>query len=420
MIRSASLAGAAALAILIVGAAAAEDVRFGPGAEHPWNRLHRLLYVRTQPDGKEYLYEGLEAPLGREGPFLLEGPSHRQALELLDEFLRTDADRLVEDPFRRALLQRDLWCVFDKTAELMLSSSYRAYPEDRQRPRRDLQKRLAQVMRRLELSSHAIDALPDNYAAAVKSGAFPRDFDPEHPDRAFLPPDLLAADGPWVPVRPSQQHPQYLPAPQHTVFTEGRSVFSVLLRLPGGRKATEQYVADLRPDRGARPIPPGTQVALVRRLVLVNDQGALQVTPLTEEVQLRAFPTPKDQHFYEVALDRNRLLAGKSGGLRALGREDEDLFFFQSMAGFRDPFQHEGGMGGVIRPLTHCAACHETKPGGIFTLQTFVVGTSGGQERFRGGEQTTYAEQVWRTMLYRRETYSWGLLQGLRETTPGK
>jgi hypothetical protein len=37
-------------------------------------------------------------------------------LHLLDELLHTDAENLIRDPVKRALLQRDLWAVFDWSA----------------------------------------------------------------------------------------------------------------------------------------------------------------------------------------------------------------------------------------------------------------------------------------------------------------
>jgi hypothetical protein len=406
------LVGMVSSGILAAGVARADEVTFAQGTEHPWNRLHRLLYVRTDVEGKEYTYDGLEAPLGREGRFLIEGPSHRRALDLLDEFLRTNADRLVQDPLRRALLQRDLWYVFDKTAEPPYEVSV-TDAEDRGPQRRELRKRLAQVMRRLELSAKEIDALPDNYAEAVKSGVFPSEFDARQPDRASLPPDLLGDRSSWVSLK---RRGGQLAAPDHTRFTGGRSVFLVLLRLPGGRKATEKYIAELPPkEEGVRQFPPGTQVALVRRLVLVNDQGAPQVTPLTEELQLRAFPAPTDPHVYEVSLARDRLLAGKAGGFRALGRQDQDLFFFRSFEAVIDPFERAGGLRHATRPLTACRTCHYDSRGGIYTMTTLGMGLTTG---YVGGEQTDLAEQVRRTVEYKKESTSWGLLQSLRETHP--
>src|SRR5215475_11397142 len=54
---------------------------------HLWNRLHRALDVRTARDGVEYGRDELDPLLWGETKHLLVGPSHEQAIKLLDEFL---------------------------------------------------------------------------------------------------------------------------------------------------------------------------------------------------------------------------------------------------------------------------------------------------------------------------------------------
>src|SRR5262249_4215564 len=148
--------------------------------------------------------------------FLTAGPSHEQALAVLDDFLESQAKRPIKDPLRRAVLQHDLWGVFVTTAGLagqeviftregrtLKTQQFIDYGDndlDRLPQRRQLQRRLAAALRLLALTGAEIDALPDNFSRAVKTGAFPTEFDPDHSGQAFLPPDLLAADGPWVAV----------------------------------------------------------------------------------------------------------------------------------------------------------------------------------------------------------------------------
>src|SRR5262249_4827717 len=138
----------------------------------------------------------------------------------------------------------------------------------RKAQRRDIQRRLVQVMRRVALKPEEVGALPDNLARTVNAGAFPKAYDPGHPERPFLPADLLAPKGPWVPVR-NTTHPDGLGAPEHVRFTNGRSLFLVLLRLPQGRAATEAYLKTLRGGKLPQ-FPPDTQVALVRRMILID------------------------------------------------------------------------------------------------------------------------------------------------------
>jgi hypothetical protein len=57
----------------------------------------------------------LDPPRFFETEHVLEGP-RASALHLLDELLQTHAENLIRDPAKRALLQRNLWTVFDWSA----------------------------------------------------------------------------------------------------------------------------------------------------------------------------------------------------------------------------------------------------------------------------------------------------------------
>src|SRR5262245_3205191 len=131
-----------------------QQVVYDPKIDHIWNRLHRSLYVRASRNGQEYGYDELDPLLWTETKHLLTGPSHQQAIKLLDEFLYTNAAALITDPLKRAMLQRDLWAIFDWSAETPLSY---------QREAQALQSKLALVIRSIVLSREQIQALPDNY-----------------------------------------------------------------------------------------------------------------------------------------------------------------------------------------------------------------------------------------------------------------
>jgi len=127
----------------------------------------------------------------------LSKPSHESVLRVMDEFLQTHADRLIRDPVKRAILQRDLWAVFDWTvARVPNRPGEPAYEKEKF----ELQTRLAEVLRRLALTPEEIRVLPENYGQAVASGQFAKKYDPAHRDRPFLPPDLLDPLGPWVAI----------------------------------------------------------------------------------------------------------------------------------------------------------------------------------------------------------------------------
>jgi hypothetical protein len=81
--------------------------------EHLWNRLHEAMFVRVGPDAVTYGHDRLEPLLWARSKHMLEDRSNQRAVALLEEFLHDEGVKLVEDPLKRAVLQRDLWLVFN-------------------------------------------------------------------------------------------------------------------------------------------------------------------------------------------------------------------------------------------------------------------------------------------------------------------
>jgi len=208
--------------------------------DHLWNRLHATFFVRDDLPETQRLTDVLDPPLWSHTPYLLSNPSHKQAIGILDEFLQTHAENLIHDPIKRAILQRDVWDVFDWAVERRpAAASAPAYIKEKH----ELQTRLAEVLQRIALTSEELAALPNNYAQAVASGEFGRQYDPAHRERTFLPPDLFEARGPWVELE-DPGNPEAV-AFAHISDFSARSSFLVFLRLPGGRKATFDYLQTL-------------------------------------------------------------------------------------------------------------------------------------------------------------------------------
>jgi hypothetical protein len=340
--------------------------------------------VRTGPDGKEYGLDELDPLLWPQSRYLLEEPAHFRALAALDAFLARDGDRLLPDPVKRVAFQRDLWAIFDWLASVSGEGGPRAA---------ELARRIARAMRRGALAPEEIRALPDNYAAAVASGSFPTQPTSGGRSEPFLPADLLRPDGTWVRLRTEAWEPL---APFHADVIEGRSVFSVCLRLPGGRAETLEYLAKLRAfpnpvvgdgeGRRLNPdlpqFPPGTAVALLRRMVGVDDRGELVPTPITESVQLRLYrstanPAPNFgccvdlfpiQEVFEFVLSRERLFTGVAGGLRAIGREEKGFGLRRSKLG--DPFEGPSELFSAAPVLWQCGSCH-AQPG-IYSVNSYT------------------------------------------------
>jgi hypothetical protein len=124
---------------------------FDSDSNHIWNRTYECLLVRQGTDGKRYGADVLDPLLWPETRYLLTGDSHRRAVACLDDFLRSHAERAVQDPVRRAILQHDLWAVFDWVSAA----------DDLPKERRELERRLAEAIRRLAITSEQVRTLPD-------------------------------------------------------------------------------------------------------------------------------------------------------------------------------------------------------------------------------------------------------------------
>lgn len=363
---------------------------YDPNPAHLWNRLHVALLTRPDRDGGTIGRDALDPVVFPTTKRLLEGPTHAAAVALLDEFL-VDGHKLVRDPIKRAVMQRDLWTVFDWAAH-PFGNFYTSQIEVRAGP---LQERLAKAVRKLAPSKAEAEALPDTYALAVKSKAFPIAFEPTKPNKPFLPPDLFDPTGPWVPVT----GPNDLLTPvasEHARVFAGRSTFLVFIRLPEGRKATFSYLAKLntfaKPWKAPRELnlelpqfPAGTQVALARQLIVVTDDGNPTPTPLTESLQIRVYreilPPEMEsdsnatnaQGFVDFELRRADLFSEKNGGLRALQGDDlvpRALMFFR---GWTDPYEAttevEHSHHQLEPAFRQCAACHAR--GGIRGVNSY-------------------------------------------------
>jgi hypothetical protein len=392
---------------------------------HLWDRLYRHFYVRTTPRGAAFGYDSLDPLLWPETKHLRSGLSYKQAVSLLDEFLNERGERLVTDTLKRAMLQRDLWAIFDWLAAGPQSTDLRL----------ELQPRLALAIRRLALSREQIAALPDNYARAVATRAFSPEYNANRRETAFLPPDLFEPKGTWVCLGNDKGTSV---ASMHTQFFGGRSTFLVMLRLPGGRAATLAYLKTLREfpqpwltedgDVMANPnlpqFPPGTQLALVRRLMLVDEGGELTPSPLTESVQLRVYRTASGgaeastrrwreaQDVYKFALRREKLFAGEAGGLAPLAPDLKEFALFLSQG--VDWFE----AGGDAAPesfqevtLESCATCHAAA--GVHSMMSFSLPRfNGAVSPPRLGEALP-AHETGFAANWKLRQYEWGLLQGL-------
>jgi hypothetical protein len=358
---------------------------FDSDPRHVSNQLYRQLHVRTETGGKEYGFDALDPLLWRETNYLLSGKSQAQAITLADKFLRTHAERQISNPTKRAILQRDIWAVFDWADEP--DQVGHAHQEER----RKLMAKLALIVRRLALSPDELAQLPDTYARAVRNHEFPAAYDRTNPNLAFLPLDLFDPSGPWVCLGAPNHE---LAAPLHDASFTARSVFLVFARLPGGRGATLAYfrqLAEMRIPLFVRmqdpnwpqpmdvwnpqvpQFPAGTEFALVRKMVLPDVEGHLRLTPVTESVQIRHYteiPSVNPMASRDVALarsfqepsaielSRKLLFSEGHSGLRGVTPSDDAFLILPAMSQGFDVFEDKGMRVRASSPFVECTGCH--------------------------------------------------------------
>ncbi len=421
---------------------------------HLWNRLNETLFERTAQDGKKYGLDELDILYWFGTTNLLAGASHRQAISVLDEFINTHGEKLVHDPLKRVLLQRDLWQLFDWTALPWPSAPYAS-------ERRELQSRLAVIIRRLALTTNEIASLPDNYPMQAETGRLPD-----------LPQGLFETNGDWVNVAPNSNGNEEI-APAHDHSFGGRSAFLVMLRLPGGRQATLSYlnqlnnfkhwiyqtnpmypftitygfdgtnsfpiatnnepreILTLNPD--LPQFPTNTEWALVRRMCVIDTEGRIQPTRIIESIQLRRYlaiapPTRvmmtnhnggvsaqyiPPQRFYEFQMDCRRNCA-----LREIAKDETDFLFVHFMGKGFDQFEWKpkepevpdsSTFKGTV--LESCRTCHAAS--GIYSVNVYAglfhPRTIDPPKLFNLDAN----REMGASINWKLEQYSWGLLQGL-------
>lgn len=403
---------------------------YDPDPQHLWNRLHAAMWDRVGPGGKIYGHDRIDPVRWQETVHLLDVPSREAFAQVLQEFLNNRGETLIEDPLKRAMLQRDLWAIFD-----WLVGEHDVHPiriaDD---AKAALREPLAQMIGRLALDADEIAKLPDTYAAAVAGNEFPANFDPAKPETSFLPPNLFDPLGSWVCVARNGTN---IIAPVHLEHSS-RSSFQVFLRFPAGRTETANYIAELssfkepfvmiirssdgrfvpQPNQNLPQFPAGTQVAFVRSALLIDSAQKLLATRIVESVQLRVYnEILSSAGNYEFVLNRARLFARKSGGLRAIDIDERD-FRTDFRAHQFDVLEEQSAADkdfaarlGIVR--RRCVGCHNDR--GVHSFRTFVGGI-----RFTPSfsipalsDTDTLKRGETAAISYKKTRYDWGLLEGL-------
>jgi hypothetical protein len=352
---------------------------YAPQRDHLWNRIHHKLFDRITGDGKILGCDETDPLLWNATTRVLAEPAFSETVTLLDSFLAGHGERLVRDALRRAIFQHDLWAFFDWLVDPSVGQPHQGFPPY-QEQRQQLARRIARMIRSVALTQAEIERLPNNFQQLQSSRA--KGLLPELPD---------VSQG-WVMLG---RDDNTIPAPMHSKIVSPRSVFLVFLKLPGDG-TTGPYVEQLRsysrtrkPEedcskKPCRPpqFPPGTQVALVRRALLIDVAGKAVMSPLTEMVQLRRYlsvpdmrngfrqthrplPAISPQQFAEFRFRRELLLSGQSS-LHELS-EMEPAFVTGPLIEDVDFIDKYGDTRGS--PLHFCLGCHQGP--GVVSVMTY-------------------------------------------------
>lgn len=263
----------------------------------------------------------------------------------------------MKSPLEKALFQRTLWAFFDS-----MSATRKAEVKAGRKPPNG-NELMARVLRNALLTEEEIRGLGDSYDRTVASKTYPEEFDPEHPERPFLPPNPGKADGPWVFLGSSNEVPLGI---RHLKFFGGRFAFLIYLRAPGDRTASLQLAKTIRdyvPRAQTQPPPKlleGTQVMLLWQDFFITSRGKMATSPLVDAVELRVFrkpgqawlQAPDAQSPYLFRLRPDLLLAGDPAPLRFVPPDSMEPTFMTLEYGRPSPPSAKQS------PYTFCAQCH--------------------------------------------------------------
>ena len=338
------------LVFLFSSSARAAEIRFyNPDPNHPLNRVHDALFVRVGPDGKEYGIDRLDPLIWGKSQFLLDGPSLDRAVATLTDAAKLDRGEYLRLSLRqRAILQRDLWAVFDSVVDR----------GERQHHWRLLEL-LSTLIQRLALNDRELEQLKTD----ARSG-----------NRDML--QALSSNG-YVELASQNKYPI---GATHAAFFGGRSTFLVFMRTKGGEQGVETYLKRLflfpnpltasnepHPPLNPRlPLPEvGTEFVFLRFLNLINADGEMVSSPVVEMFSMMKATETEEGLFFNrfgrSVLSRERFFIGQGNGLRGVPRTETD--FFQFLAPPLDPFEDSRAwrQEGVI---DSCLRCH-TQMGGL-------------------------------------------------------
>jgi hypothetical protein len=316
---------------LLAAAVLAGAPLFDSQPGHPWDQARDIFYTHRFPTGEIFEHPHAFAPPWKEFvPFVHDAAFHEQVLARLEAVEKLPPAQLEEQSVaRRLIFLRDLWPVFDGLHQALVQVPLDKEATAKAVSRRDeLLRRVASLMKRLELTEDEVRALPNALQLVGDKKLYPNSFDPSAPSELFFPAELLDKDGPWVTYARDKEASAGGTA--HMSFVKYRSLFTLHLRTPDGRDGGAKFLRDWTQSEGKMLIPQKTTLALLRRALVPTRSGKLLVSPFVESLQLIVVTPSQNQHL-KFTLDRPEFLAGRLG-LKPLGKDDPvDTSSFESI-----------------------------------------------------------------------------------------
>ena len=393
---------------------------YSPRRDQLWNRIHRRLFNRVTFDGKILGCDELDPLLWKATTHVLAEPAYSETIALLDLFLNGHGERMVGDPLRRAIFQHDLWAFFDWLVEPLADPQSGPGPDPYRERRQQLAERVARMIRLVALNRAEIQHLPNNFDRLQRARG---------PEASPGLPDLALG---WVLFGRDDGS---IATPFHSTFISSRSVFFVFLKLPSGLPAVGYLNQLAAYSRKRKPkedcfhkacsppqFPAGTEVALVRRAMLIDADGDAALSPITESIQLRRYvdvpavprgyrETHRDfernaarQRFAEFRWRRALLLRDESS-LHELGARETAFEASRLSVQDFDYVEKYGDARGA--PLRSCGGCHVGP--GVISFMTYSQMLS--ETKFLAPRAATEIQEDAIARNYLQSTTSWKMLR---------
>lgn len=379
---------------------------YASDANDAWNRIFCFLFSRRMevrlsdefPEGEPFTKAGVDANLLRAGrqvstqtferdelgdraidplyPGSLDGAAARLVLSdpNYGDFTKALRDAILDkkprSPVARALMQSDLWSAHDIFFSPFLPADEKSFG-DRRRLVVDL---LARFIRKIALTSDEIKALPDNYSVGMRQNSLP---------------DVSHQASGWIEV-------QWFPQRQHDSDAGYRRVSRIFVK-PAHPPSDVQKFLDERPGQNAADLD---GIVLVMQLLLIDDQGNIRPTALTNDVRVLHYDRTPEGAFKKTAMQvwelRRQLLVGDSTSAGLIEEEESSPSYAVQNYKFVNNY-FETGIGQTqigppvqVRLRTRCAACHRDND--LTQVRTFAIALPPHPPRVRQLDPAKYEE----------------------------